>query len=349
MTHPNRLARRALCLHSGVAAMTLATHHTQAPAARKRGGGHAQDLQMNASTLGRHPLPEGGEINSLCRAAAGIIPSLPAGSGAHVYPKKGVRGGAEDGRRSATPQSPAAQPVKGYKHPVQLLPLRSQPVRQNSNGQAGHSPVVIELGNVFCFTIDQVPSIPAHQPLANRPSERRTNLQLTQNMYLTRLKLLNGKRLEGLNVRWPLLMPLLFEIRVDGVYPKVAHSFVDSAMKEPKLLLLIPGEKEEHRSQLLLRSFLLLLFMNVRKRSSSSQREHRTERLSPASLFLDSEVFQDNKKSPSKRTDCEKAPHDPDTHDLHVARRLHDKAPHKKAVVADCRDSSRRSMGRAYE
>lgn len=98
--------------------MTLATHCTQAPAARKRGGGHAQDLQMNASTLGRHPLPEGGEINSLCRAAAGIIPSLPAGSGAHVYPTKGVRGGAEDVHRSATPPTPAAQPVKGYKRPA---------------------------------------------------------------------------------------------------------------------------------------------------------------------------------------------------------------------------------------
>lgn len=95
--------------------MTLATHRTQAPTARKRGGGPAQDLQMNASAHGRHPLPEGGEINSLCRAAAGIIPSLPAGSGAHVYPTKGVRGGAEDVHRSATPPTPAAQPVKGYK------------------------------------------------------------------------------------------------------------------------------------------------------------------------------------------------------------------------------------------
>lgn len=97
--------------------MTLATHCTQAPAARKRGGGHAQDLQMNARTLGRHPLPEGGEINSLCRAAAGIIPSLPVGSGAHVYPTECVRGAAEVVHRSANLQSPAAQPVKGYKHP----------------------------------------------------------------------------------------------------------------------------------------------------------------------------------------------------------------------------------------
>jgi len=98
--------------------MTLDTHCTQAPAARKRGGGHAQDLQMNARTLGRHPLPEGGEINSLCRAAAGIIRSLPAGSGAHVYPTECVRGAAEAVHRYANPQSPAAQPVKGYKHPL---------------------------------------------------------------------------------------------------------------------------------------------------------------------------------------------------------------------------------------
>ncbi|GJN49473.1 hypothetical protein [Pseudomonas tohonis] len=97
--------------------MTLATHCTQAPAARKRGGGPTLIDQVNAMTLGRHPLPEGGEINSLCRAAAGIIPSLPAGSGAHVYPTKSVRGGAEDVHRSANLQPPAAQPVKGYKRP----------------------------------------------------------------------------------------------------------------------------------------------------------------------------------------------------------------------------------------
>lgn len=97
--------------------MTLAAHRIQAPAARKRGGGPTQIDHVNAMTLGRHPLPEGGEINSLCRAAAGIIPSLPAGSGAHVYPTECVRGAAEIVHRSANPQPPAAQPVKGYKHP----------------------------------------------------------------------------------------------------------------------------------------------------------------------------------------------------------------------------------------
>lgn len=127
MSHLDRLARRALCLHSEGAAAPLATHRTQAPAARKRGGGPAHFQPVNAMPLGRQPLPEGGEIDSLCRAAAGIIPLITslisAHNGAHAYPTEGVRRAQKMEARSADHASPAAQLVEGYTYlGVMVLP-----------------------------------------------------------------------------------------------------------------------------------------------------------------------------------------------------------------------------------
>lgn len=110
--------------------MTLATHSTQAPAARKRGGGPAHIHQVNAMTIGRQPLPEGGEIKSLCRAAAGIIHTLSANTEARVYPTDRVRGAQKMEPRSANHPSPAAQPVKGYKRPQLPKADRTFPTRR---------------------------------------------------------------------------------------------------------------------------------------------------------------------------------------------------------------------------
>lgn len=122
MSHLDRLARRALCLHSEGAAAPLATHRPQAPAARKRGGGPAHFQPVSTMPLGRQPLPESGEIDSLCRAAAGIIPLITslisAHNGAHAYPTEGVRRAQKMEPRSADHPSPAAQPVKGYTSPL---------------------------------------------------------------------------------------------------------------------------------------------------------------------------------------------------------------------------------------
>ncbi|WP_165673049.1 hypothetical protein [Metapseudomonas otitidis] len=126
MSHLDRLARRALCLHSEGAAAPLATHRTQAPAARKRGGGAAHSYSVSAMPHGRQPLPEGGEIDSLCRAAAGIIPLITslisAHNGAHAYPTEGVRRAQKMEARSADHTSPAAQLVEGYTHRQLIKP-----------------------------------------------------------------------------------------------------------------------------------------------------------------------------------------------------------------------------------
>ncbi|MNE43855.1 hypothetical protein D3C80_1380510 [compost metagenome] len=96
--------------------MTLATHRTQAPAARKRGGGLAPFAQACAVATRRQQMPEGGEINSLCRAAAGIIPTLSSARAAVVYPTAGVRRAASLDATLRYSSRPHAQPVEGYKH-----------------------------------------------------------------------------------------------------------------------------------------------------------------------------------------------------------------------------------------
>ncbi|MDH4873046.1 hypothetical protein E8E91_19640 [Pseudomonas sp. BN515] len=96
--------------------MTLATHRTQAPAARKRGGGLAHIPQDCAVAIGRQQTPKGGEINSLCRAAAGIIPTLSSARAGVVHPTTGVRRAAQMGTTLRFPPRPHAQPVKGYTH-----------------------------------------------------------------------------------------------------------------------------------------------------------------------------------------------------------------------------------------
>ena len=96
--------------------MTLATHRAQASAARKRGGGLARRYLLASLLMGRHPRQTGGEIKSLCRAAAGITSALPSARESLVYPTKGVRQAQESSLSLRSPFLPAAQLVKGYSH-----------------------------------------------------------------------------------------------------------------------------------------------------------------------------------------------------------------------------------------
>lgn len=100
--------------------MTLATHRTQAPAARKRGGGLARRYLLASLLMGRHPRSTGGEINSLCRAAAGIIQPNQKATTDAAYPTTGVRHAQELSISLRSQPSPAAQLVKGYSHSQQL-------------------------------------------------------------------------------------------------------------------------------------------------------------------------------------------------------------------------------------
>ena len=96
--------------------MSLATHSTQAPAARKRGGGPAPMLRPTLLPAGRPAQSSGGDIKSLCCAAAGLFqPELRAPAGAYT-PPTGVRRAPNLASTLRSPSRPHAQLVKGYGH-----------------------------------------------------------------------------------------------------------------------------------------------------------------------------------------------------------------------------------------
>jgi len=98
--------------------MNLATHHTHARAARKRGGGRARRFALTLLLAGRPALLKGGDLESLCCAAAGLfLPDLPATAGAST-PSTGVRRAPPLGTPLRYRNSPHAQLVVGYGHVI---------------------------------------------------------------------------------------------------------------------------------------------------------------------------------------------------------------------------------------
>lgn len=96
--------------------MSLATLSTQALAVRKHGGGLAA-IQRPTQQAGGHPLrSKGGEINSLCCAAAGIINLLLRAAASHAYPTTCVRRAPFTAAPLRSQNRPHAQLVVGYKH-----------------------------------------------------------------------------------------------------------------------------------------------------------------------------------------------------------------------------------------
>lgn len=96
--------------------MTLATASTQVPAVRQHGGGRARRALLTQHPSGRPTRSTGGEIKSLCCAAAGIIALASRPRGARAYPTTGVRRAAQPAASLRSPHRLHAQPVKGYGH-----------------------------------------------------------------------------------------------------------------------------------------------------------------------------------------------------------------------------------------
>lgn len=92
----------------------LATTSTGAPAVREHGGGRAHRALLTQQPSGRPTRSTGGEIKSLCCAAAGIIALATRPCGAHAYPLTGVRRAAHPAAPLRSTPRPHAQPVKGY-------------------------------------------------------------------------------------------------------------------------------------------------------------------------------------------------------------------------------------------
>ncbi|CDF82621.1 hypothetical protein PKB_1256 [Pseudomonas knackmussii B13] len=111
---PRIPARRVAAQDQGCA-LAPATLSTKAPAARKRGGGLARRCLLTLSLAGRPSMPEGGAIESLCCAAAGIFLPKPQVHAGVAYPTTRVRRGAKDAASLRSPTAPHAQLVEGYK------------------------------------------------------------------------------------------------------------------------------------------------------------------------------------------------------------------------------------------
>ncbi|WP_236247392.1 hypothetical protein [Pseudomonas tohonis] len=286
--------------------MTLATHCTQAPAARKRGGGPAQDLQMNARTLGRHPLPEGGEINSLCRAAAGIIPSLPAGSGAHVYPTECVRGGAVDVHRSANPQLPAAQPVKGYTTSISELDVRHKLLMNDLR----HFHMVLEKPNVVSVLVRS--NVYILQRIGNLHCVRRTSLEITQRAEFPRTEVGHRQARQTVHVSPELLVVTVREVSIDRRVTKVVHCLVEGPIKKRYVLDLKLTVHDQEFSKTLL---LLLAPQNVVPNGQTRSRQncdYRSERLHPVGSLRElAKKLQDCEQQPAESQESQESPQNP--------------------------------------
>lgn len=94
-------------------AVALATASTQAPTVRQHGGGRARSTLRTQQPSGRPTRSTGGEINSLCCAAAGIIALASRPCGARAYPLTGVRRAAHPAAPLRSTPRPPAQLVKG--------------------------------------------------------------------------------------------------------------------------------------------------------------------------------------------------------------------------------------------
>lgn len=105
--------------------MTIATASTQAQAVRQHGGGRTRRAKLAQKLAGRPTRSAGGEIKSLCCAAAGIFALAPRPCGAHAYPPTGVRRAAHPAATLRLSPNPPAQPVLGYGQYSQLLHFRS--------------------------------------------------------------------------------------------------------------------------------------------------------------------------------------------------------------------------------
>lgn len=112
----NWLAQRALHLHVLKACAVIATLYAKATAALKRGSGQAQPQGIAINCTGRFPQPEGGDLNSLCCAAAGIFALDAKAHARAVYPTTGVRAAQKLSPSLRSQIRPHAQLAKGYTH-----------------------------------------------------------------------------------------------------------------------------------------------------------------------------------------------------------------------------------------
>lgn len=170
-TASNRSAGRSAIRNAG--GVALATAVTQAPAVRQHGGGRTYRVLLTQQPSGRPTRSTGGEIKSLCCAAAGIIALAFRPCGAHSYPLTGVRRAAHTAAPLRSTPRPHAQPVKGYKAAQDLGSIRASSSlsttqifpKQNRIGEANRSAMGIQVSLVIFRNGSNGPAIDINRHL----------------------------------------------------------------------------------------------------------------------------------------------------------------------------------------
>ncbi|BCY01562.1 hypothetical protein PszF2a_13510 [Stutzerimonas stutzeri] len=117
----------------------LATAALGAPAVRQYGGGRAPRAPLTQPPGGRRARSTGGEIKSLCCAAAGIIALASRPRGARAHPLTGVRRAAHHAAPLRSMTCPHAQSVQGYRCHVQIS-IATEPRRHGERNVAMKKP-----------------------------------------------------------------------------------------------------------------------------------------------------------------------------------------------------------------
>ena len=254
--------------------MTLATHSTQAPAARKRGGGPAHIHQVNAMTIGRQPLPEGGEIKSLCRAAAGIIRTLSASIEARVYPTDRVRGAQKMEPRSANQPSPAAQPVKGYVSTSSVARISREVIQEVLTSR------VIQLQPRNDRLRPIAKAIPIAKLLSDLLSVSCHNFKFPQHIDLLVVQISHWNCSQSFDMGLPFQSPAFVLIVSDRSVLRY-NRLPERSPETIKRNHLVMGEKLHHRPNAIISLPLLDCFMHVGESCSAKDRKQCSKGLKP--------------------------------------------------------------------
>lgn len=282
--------------------MNRATATTTAKAVRQHGGGLVHATQPRAALRGRHQCPRGGVKKSLCCAAAGINALDLQATTALGYPMTGVRQAQKLSTPLRSPIRLSAQLVVGYEHPhsalirlyqqhrrsdmrVQQAQLQYVPIVKNGDLMKHHT----QCSSAGCGTLE-MPHI-----------DHLTGHQANQRYCLNRF-----------NMSFPAKVVPLFEVRIQGVLPKIVQRLRHGPTQMPELRQLILSQLEYQLSKPPSLPPRLVVLMPNGERASTHNSQNGSKRLHPiSSITSNPKVLQHYKESPAYRADGETQPHDP--------------------------------------
>lgn len=254
--------------------MIKATANTNVRAVLQHGGGLAHTQQPRTNARGRQLTPRGGVINRRCEATS-IIPLPFPSSAAAVYPLTGVRRARKLSPSLRSNNRPHAQLVVGYM--LVLLNALKISKRLNSFSCIGIEivkPLEIEIYSPhkrFLVT----------QPHNNLQTVRRSNLHLTQEVYLPGRKFCNRYSPESFDCGRPRKMRSALQIYVDHEFAVALARRGQSGTKLICSNSLLPRHQQQHSAQLVSTSIAAGALVHVGERGSHNYSQECSDNSNP--------------------------------------------------------------------